>query len=67
MAVRMAVLVKTTVGRARQVATVKGLKRKAAATAQGGHSASLRVEGATEMPVEAMVMRARAEKTSRRM
>lgn len=59
-------LVKTTVGRARQVAMVKGLKRKAAAMAQGGHWASLRLEEATEMPVEAMVMRARAEKTSRR-
>lgn len=63
----MAVLVKTMVGRARQVATVKGLKRKAAAMTQGGHSASLRLEGATEMPVEAMVIRARAEKMSRRM
>lgn len=58
MAVRITVLVKTMVGRARQVATVKGLNRNAAATAQGGHWASLRFEEATEAPEEEIWIRA---------
>lgn len=60
----MTVLVKTIVGRARQVATVKGLKRKAAETAHGGNWASLRFDVATEMPEVEILMRAYAEKTS---
>lgn len=64
---RIAVLVNTIVGRARHVAIVNGLKRNAAATAQGGHCAALRVEGATETPVAAIWIRAWAERVSRRM
>lgn len=70
MEARITVLLKTMVDRERQVAMVKGFRRKAAAAAQGGQRAAARLEvwrgviaGTLE---EAMVIRDRAERTSQR-